>query len=272
MEKYRYIKKQIIIIVVCLFILALIVGGIFLLTRPKAPTCFDSIQNQGEIGVDCGGPCSLCPQQLQKNLEIISTKAIKTQDNYVDVVAKIKNLNRDFGVKLFSYVFDLYDSAGNLISSKQGSSYILPQKTKYIIEQKILANSEVSNIDFKIIDVTWQELVDYEEPELLIRGTDFKQSQNSTKVSSILENRSNYAFDKIDIQVILSDKDSRILAVGKTNLRTVLSKESRYFEIGWFFPIGNQAKEADIIARTNVFLDENFMRRYGEERQKFQEY
>src|SRR5436853_6975316 len=29
-----------------------------------APTCSDGIQNQGETGVDCGGPCSACPTVL----------------------------------------------------------------------------------------------------------------------------------------------------------------------------------------------------------------
>ena len=28
---------------------------------PACPTCDDGIQNQGETGVDCGGPCSACP-------------------------------------------------------------------------------------------------------------------------------------------------------------------------------------------------------------------
>ncbi len=27
---------------------------------PAAPSCFDGIQNQGETGVDCGGPCGAC--------------------------------------------------------------------------------------------------------------------------------------------------------------------------------------------------------------------
>ena len=30
-------------------------------TNPPAETCSDGIQNQGETGVDCGGPCSACP-------------------------------------------------------------------------------------------------------------------------------------------------------------------------------------------------------------------
>jgi hypothetical protein len=33
--------------------------------QPEAtPTCSDGIQNQGETGVDCGGPCSPCPSVL----------------------------------------------------------------------------------------------------------------------------------------------------------------------------------------------------------------
>src|SRR5690606_32730012 len=35
-------------------------------TPPKNPlqqaTCFDGIQNQGETGIDCGGPCQACRQ------------------------------------------------------------------------------------------------------------------------------------------------------------------------------------------------------------------
>ena len=40
----------------------LIVGLPAFLLLYKAPTCFDGKQNQGEGGIDCGGPCvKLCP-------------------------------------------------------------------------------------------------------------------------------------------------------------------------------------------------------------------
>ena len=33
-----------------------------------APTCTDKIRNNGEIGIDCGGPCSLkCDNQTCNN-------------------------------------------------------------------------------------------------------------------------------------------------------------------------------------------------------------
>lgn len=266
-------RKQIIIVIVYLVIFGLIAAGIyFLFLKPQLPSCSDGIQNQGEAGVDCGGPCSACPWQLQNELEVISAKAIKTQENYFDLVAKIKNQNKDAGAKSFSYAFNLYDSGNNLIFSKEGSSYILPQQTKHIIEQKISVSSEIYNIEFKILNVFWQELSGYEEPELLIRNQNFEQSENFSRVTATMENRSNYDFDTIDIYAILFDKNSEILAVGKNEVKTVFSKENRYFEIAWFFPINGQVAKADIVAETDVFLDENFMRRYGGQRERFQEY
>lgn len=267
----RYLK-QIIIALIYLLILAIIVGGIYLLVRPKLPTCSDGIQNQEEAGVDCGEPCSPCSWQLRKDLEVIFAEAIKTKDNYVDLVAKINNTNKDFGVSPFSYIFNLYDVNNNLIFSKEGGSYILPQETKYIIEQKILANSEIYNTELKIADVTWQEPINYQTPELLIRNPVFEKLTDLNRVSATLENKSNYNFDKVDVSAILFGKESKILAVGKIELRTILSKESRYFEVSWFFPIEGQVEKVDVSAETNIFLDENFIEKHEEEREKFQEY
>jgi len=270
MNKYK--KKQLKISLIYLLILIIIAGGIYLLIKPKLPSCSDGIQNQGEAGIDCGGPCPLCFWQLQNDLEVIFVQAIKTENNNFDLVAKIKNPNQDFGAKSFSYLFNLYDQKDELAFSKQGESYILPQEIRYIIEQKVLTDSKISRAELKITHINWQKLVDYREPELLIRNSNFEQSEDSSQAFGTLENRSNYDFDKIDIYAILFGRESKILGVGKMNLRTVSSKENRYFELSWFFPISNQIENIDITARTNIFLDKNFMKRYGEDREEFQEY
>jgi len=264
-------KKQVIIIFIYLLILLFIIGGIYLLIKSKIPTCYDGVQNQGEAGIDCGGPCDFCSWQLQEDLEIVFAKVIKTQDNYQDLVAKIKNPNQNFGAKLFSYKFNLYNSENKLALSKKGDSYILPRETRYIIDQKVLVDFKVSNVELEIININWQELGDYYEPELLIKNSNFEQTENFSRISGTLENRNNYNFDKIDIYGVLFDKNSELLAGGKTEIKTILSKENRYFEIKWPFSIKGIDK-IDITAKTNIFLDENFIKQYEEERKQFQEY
>ncbi len=36
-------------------------GFVCIQAPPPGPTCSDGVQNQGETGVDCGGPCGVCP-------------------------------------------------------------------------------------------------------------------------------------------------------------------------------------------------------------------
>ena len=34
-------------------------------STPPIATCFDGVQNQGETGIDCGGPCAACYTALR---------------------------------------------------------------------------------------------------------------------------------------------------------------------------------------------------------------
>ena len=64
------IIKRLVIIFVYLVIISAVGTGLYFLLRTQ-PTCGDKIQNQGEEGIDCGGPCGRC-ESIPKieNLEI----------------------------------------------------------------------------------------------------------------------------------------------------------------------------------------------------------
>lgn len=38
----------------------LLITTLYCCKKPDNPTCFDGTQNQNEVGIDCGGPCSNC--------------------------------------------------------------------------------------------------------------------------------------------------------------------------------------------------------------------
>lgn len=44
-------------------------------TSQPRPSCEDNIQNQGENGVDCGGPCTACKAELSANINGSSWQA-----------------------------------------------------------------------------------------------------------------------------------------------------------------------------------------------------
>ena len=233
----RYFRKQFTIAVIFILILIVIGLGIYILIKPPKQTCFDKIQNQGETGIDCGGPCGPC--DVAKDLIILSQGFIQTTGDYFDLWAKIENPNREWGAELLSYNF-----------GRQNKTYLLPQETKYIVEQRV-----ENKTDFKIEDTTWRKLKDFKELDLIIKNE--KQElidEKYNRISGNLENKSNYNLDKVEIVAVLFNSQQKIIAVGKTTLDSIKIGESRYFQINWPYELSESISSFILKAYTNVFL------------------
>ena len=105
----------------------------------------------------------------------------------------------------------------------------------------------------------------------VLRRKDYHSVQNGTELDAILYNNSNYDFDKIDVAVILFDDTGSIVGVGKTDIRTFVSKSERGFNIAWPFALPASATRQDIEASTNLFENSNYIKSYGTE-EKFQKF
>lgn len=52
------------LVLLCLIVLATGCGKTDIGVSKEIPNCYDNIQNQGELAVDCGGPCPGCPSKM----------------------------------------------------------------------------------------------------------------------------------------------------------------------------------------------------------------
>jgi len=249
-----YTKKQFKIVLGWVVVLAIIVAGIyFLFIKSSNETCFDNKKNQNEENVDCGGVCESCvPEQT---LEVLIQGIIPTMNNNYDLVAKIKNPNGDVGAEIIDYQFNLYDDTNQIVSSKIGKTYILPQETKYVVEPKFYSEKPATKIEFKINNISWKKLGQISDLELRVKNTEYQILEDGSNVLvGAIENKSSYNLDTIEVAGILLDKNNNIIGIGKTSMNTVLRTETRGFEIFWPYPITEQVKSFDARAYTNVFL------------------
>jgi hypothetical protein len=260
----HYFKKQLKIGIGWIIVLAIIVAGIyFLFIGNQTPTCFDGKKNQNEEGIDCGGPCKTCSPA--ESLNIISQIFIPTTVNNYDLVAKIKNPNSDQGADIVNYEFSLYDSTNQLIGTKTGNTYFLPQETKYIVEQKFYTDKAIARIEFKFNDISWIKLSQINDLELRIKNAEYQITEDgSNLLVGTIENKSSYDLDTIKIVGVLFDENKNIIAAGETSINTVLRNESRGFEIFWPYPISVQVKSFDVKVYTDVFENDNFIKTHGE--------
>ena len=277
------ITKQLIFGFIFIIIFSTIGFGIYKSFQVE-PTCFDLIQNQTEEGVDCGKVCgNTCLQSLESiralSSNLFEIRELNGQTDY-DALFRVYNPNTQFGSSNVEYSLNILNMNGDSISlmlSKTGSFYILPGQTKYIYEPLLKTNKTSTGKNVAVLEIIktdWEKLegVFNEDVMLVVKSKDYFTNGKpgvSARVTGTVFNSSDFDFEKVDVVVVVL-KDNIPVGANRTEMRTLLSKSDRFFEVDWVNPITENPDRIDVEASTNVFMNSNFIRNYGTQ-ERFQQ-
>jgi len=236
------------------------------------PSCTDKIKNQGEEGVDCGGPCISC--EVRQLAAPVARKVAffpNPEKNTVDLAAEVKNLNAAWGVNNLSWQFILKGDDGNVLSRVRGSTHLLPGETRWIIAPAAYPPGRVANVDFEIqqTDISWQKLKPFTQ-DVLLRVLDPSLKKLVPPVAGFAElrgfvrNQSSFAFEKVEVNAVLFDGFERVIAVGQTTLEKLGPGETSPFLITWPTRFSAEMNRFEVHAHTNLLSDANFLWQYRE--------
>ncbi len=123
-----------------------IIAGVYFAFIRQAPSCFDNTQNQGEAGVDCGGPCAkVCTPPGTEGLVTDNVSVFIPNPGHYTFLAQIENHNTDFAADYFDYSFDLYDASGTLLQSLPSHSFIYAGEVKYLLLANVAETATVNH-------------------------------------------------------------------------------------------------------------------------------
>ena len=144
------------------FFLVILIGIVtavyFKFLKPTA-SCFDAVQNQGEVGVDCGGPCSaVCLPSTLRNITIVGGVSVfPSSAGHDTLLTEVANPNSGFAAQAVNYRFDLFDATGTFISSVPGRSFIYANEVKYLLAANVAVPVPVDHAVLAMQDPTWTE-------------------------------------------------------------------------------------------------------------------
>ncbi len=225
--------KQIIFGLIFLIVAVLILWGIYSLFLKPAPTCFDNVQNQGETGVDCGGPCVPCAIKSLKSIQVDSgwPKVFQTTASSSGVIAEVYNPNPDWAAKYFDYQFTIKDQFGNVLQTISGNSFIYGGELKYIIEPNVnVPVGQITSSDLSISNPQWVSASDYQKPDVEVQSVQTDKS-NSVFVSGKVVNRSELNFNNVSVYAIVYNKNGDFLAASKTIVDNLAKFDSKDFKV-----------------------------------------
>ena len=148
-----------------LYTCAALVVLIFLIGLPtffivhKAPSCFDSLKNQGEQETDCGGPCTILCKADALSPIIHWQRFFQAKNGVYNVLAYIENPNINSAISNVPYVFKLYDNNNLLIYERRGATFVPSKKIFGVFESNIVTgNSQPARVFFEFLgNLEWRK-------------------------------------------------------------------------------------------------------------------
>lgn len=253
-------------------IFAVFFSTLFLLFKTTA-TCDDNKRNQGEIDVDCGGPCKPCTEKIiLEPIKIDNYEWVYSYDNKYDFVGYLKNPNNKYGASKFKYrVVVEIQNGEKAIMSDWIKSFALPGEKKTLLVQgmELSAPPVKVRMELDIKEIEWEKYTDFEGPDFIINEKHYEELTggvaNFSRVWGTVINRGNVDFEEVFVKTFLRDEDGVLLATNSDLLGGFSAGNRRDFNM--LFPVRFEGEvdrsNVEIEIETNPFDDENLSKVYG---------
>ncbi|HEY4523623.1 MAG TPA: hypothetical protein VJK04_01990 [Candidatus Paceibacterota bacterium] len=225
--------------------------GVYFLALKPAPTCFDNKLNQGEEEVDCGGPCPSCELKRLEPLKISPVIILESGEDLITAIFEIRNPNRNYGSDKFTYVLNIYDSAGNNLASFSEESFIYASQIKTVVEPGLkIKFAKIARSEVLVADLSWRPRTEFSLPKIQTREIKVNREKTGVTVMGVLVNENAFRLPQVGISAVVYDGIGLENGGSKTFARDVEAFEERFFKI--FIPISIGAIDSKL---TRVFME-----------------
>lgn len=198
------------------------------------PSCFDTKQNGYEIGVDCGGVCSLRCSSEVIPLSVSWARVVQVGSSTYDYGALVSNKNIDNAPKSLGYTFTAYDAFGKVIDTRSGQTVapvdgefpVIEQRVRLAVAPASISATVTANVPhFKVLE-------NPTVPTIRISGTRYEQIQ-IPRVYSTLTNTKRLVLRDIPVRVVLYDGNGNAYAFGQTVIPQLGKEEAKEIVFTW---------------------------------------
>ena len=115
---------------------SLVFTGVYFAFFYTPANCFDGFLNNNELGVDCGGSCTLICSFTVIPPEVVWAESFKVIDGQYNTVAYVANKNKEAGTPTLAYTFRLFNGS-EVIAERKGVTVLPPDSTYPIFEGRV---------------------------------------------------------------------------------------------------------------------------------------
>lgn len=240
-----------------IFFLTVIIGAVLLFIAAPAflvyyrwPTCGDGKQNQGEQGIDCGGPCPMLCKRETLDPVVRWQRAFKIRDGLWGATAYVENPNLHSIAYRVPYLFKFYDERNILIYERRGTTFIPPRKTFAIFESGILTGERIpTRTIFEFLKLPEWQRTSSDEPPLIISDRVLSAEEGSPRLTAVIHNQSLVSVGTAEVVAILFDEDDNAIAASKTVINDLSKGQTEPLTFTWLEPFPRRVVRIETLYR-----------------------
>lgn len=230
-----------------------IFGGIIFTLTYRAPSCSDGRQNQGELGIDCGGPCSNLCSALEDAPTVLSTRAIPNGAGRTDVLAFVENQNANAAARAVPYTITLYDASHSLIQRVEGTVDLPPSSTVPVYVPGVASGNQVVASAFLSIDATAIPWFTYTETRALPSYNNDATLTNATaapRITATLSNAMPTPVQNVHVIVAVYNAAGNVIAASATLIPSIPAQGRATATFTWNQPFAGNAASIGVLPVT----------------------
>jgi len=214
------------------------------------PTCSDNKQNQEEVGVDCGGPCSLLCKSQTSNPIVSWKRFFLVGSGVYNVVVYVENPNTNAGARDVGYQIRIFNTDGISMYERHGATTIPAKRAVPIVEAGIsFGNQTPTRIEFKFDDdIVWYREAVKDVP-LYVANNSMIGATSTPKLTTNITNISSDSYSDVEVVAILYDEIGNAMGASRTYIDKIDGNETIPLTFTWPSPFEATPTKIEIIPK-----------------------
>ncbi len=216
-------------------------GGVFGLAYltffRTPPSCFDGKQNQGEEGVDCGGPCkAFClEQQLIAPSALGDPLVFRASDSLVSVLVELKNPNPTTALRQLPYQVTLTGDYGTPLQLKGVASLYGSEVRRFVLVRPSgdLGGALRARIDLATSSAQWTPADAFRKPQLNVVSASTSVEEGRTRVEGSISSDDALGVTDVTAVALFYDGAGRLIGASQTVIDRLAPGATTRFAISY---------------------------------------
>lgn len=231
-------------------------SGVYFVYFYTPSSCFDGEQNNGETGVDCGGGCvRICaadvfPPQLQW------AESFKIVDGQYNALAYVENRNPIASTPALEYTFTFKDEAGDVITTRSGSTILPPDSVYPIFEGRVMTGGrEIASTELTLEPAELWLPATIGRDQFVSSAINLTSVDESPRLSASVDNTALTEAKDVEFVTTIFSRDGQPLTASQTYVDVFAPRSREEVVFTWPRPIAKTLRSCDVPTDAVIAID-----------------